>query len=336
MTFFGIIGYFILAQYLLFNYGGLFPEQIRVEKEIDLSYFLRPNYYQTIVTADSFGRLFITQRWVKEDFIILEPDGTLSGSGPREKEGRIYSFDITSKGDPVILFQRDAYQTFMGRSAWTLCFYDGQTLNKKAEWDDAFLKSRFRSIAQVKVLRPEDLLLVRGIRNGSIDQLKSLHIVDFEGNILRSFSDYEKKLNPLKNEREFSDIFSPEMLLIDEVNRRIFQKFYFSQKVKVFDYEGHLLDEFPWPTSEFTNFAVAGNFLIWEYFPLSISGEGKSSHQRGPYKLVFWNGHRFMPSEQEIPYNPAIDGVLIGSNSQGQLYFLSGSSRQILKIAKIE
>lgn len=336
MTFFRIIAYFILAQQILFNYGGLFPEQIRVEKEIDLSYFLQPNYYQTIVVADSFGRLFITQRWVKEDFIILEPDGTLSGGGPGEKEGRIYSFDITSKGDPVILFQRDASQVVMGQSSWALCFYDGQTLTKKAEWDDAFLKSRFRGIAQVKILRPEDLLLVRGIRNASIDQLKSLHIVDFEGNILHSFSEYEKKLDPLKNESEFSDIFSPEMLLVDEVNRRIFQKFYFSQKVKVFDYEGHFLDEFPWPTSEFTNFAVVGNFLIWEYFPISISREGKSSHQRGPYKLAFWNGHRFIPSAQEISYNPEIDGVLICSNSQGQLYFLSGSNRQILKIAKIK
>lgn len=334
MSVFKILGYFILAQQILFNHGGLFPDQIRVEKEIDLSYFLRPNYDDTIVEADRFGRLFVTQRLIKEDFIILEPDGTLSGGGPREKEGRIYSFDITSQGDPVILFKREAYQVAMGKSSWVLCFYDGQSLIKKTEWDDNFLKQRFRSIAEVKVLRPYDLLLVRGERRGLPDNLKSLHVVDFEGHILRSFSDYEKKLDPLKDETEFSDVFSPGMLVVDEVNRRIFQKFYFSQKVKVFDYEGHELDKFPWPTSEFTAFAVVGNFLIWEYFP--FSPESKSGHQRGPYKLAFWNGNRFIPSTKEIPYNPEIDGVLIGSNGQGLLFFLGGSIRQILKIARVE
>ncbi len=207
MTFFRLIAYFILAQQILFNYGGLVPEKIRVEKEIDLSYFLRPNHYPTIVVADKSGRLFVTQPKIKEDFIILEPDGTLRGGGPREKEGRIYSFDITSQGDPVVLFQREAYQVAMVKSSWVLYFYDGQSLLKKAEWDDNFLKQRFRGIAQVKVLRPYDLLMVRGERNGLTDNLKSLHVVDFEGNILRSFSDYEKKLDPLKDEAEFSDVF---------------------------------------------------------------------------------------------------------------------------------
>ncbi len=104
--------------------------------------------------------------------------------------------------------------------------------------------------------------------------------------------------------------------------------------MKVFDYEGHFLDEFPWPTSEFTEFSVAGDFLIWEYYP--FSPESRSGHQRGPYKLALWGGNRFIPSAKEIPYNPEIDGVLIGFNSQGQLYFLSGKNRQILKIARLE
>lgn len=335
MIFSSIISFFLIAHQLLSTYPGPFPERISVVKEIDLSFFLRPNYYSTIIVTDKFGRIFVTQRGVKEDFIILEPDGTLSGGGPLERKGSVYSFDITADGDPVILFQAPPSQVAVGHTSWSLCFYDGQTLAKKAEWDDQFLKQRFRGLAEVKVLRPNNQLLVRGIKTGPADSLNSLHIVDFEGNILKSFSEYEKRLDPLKNQREFSDVFAPQMLLVDENNRRIFQKFPFSQKVKVYDYAGQLLAEFPWDTAVYTSFAAVGDFLIWEYFPFASFPDGSQAHQRGPYKLFYWRGNRYLPGK-EIPYSPEIDGVLIGFDATGKLYFLAGKSRQILKIAAIE
>lgn len=223
----------------------------------------------------------MTQRPVKEDFIISEPDITLSRGGPEKREDIIYSFDITARGDPVILFQSTSSRVSAGQSVRSLYFYDDQTLTEKAEWDDSFLKQRFRGIAQVKVLRSDNLLLVGGIRNDRSGSLKGLHVVDFGVNVLISFNEDERKLDPIRNKEDFSDIFAPDMLVVDEINRRIFQKFPFSRRIKVFNYEGRLLDEFPWPTSEFTNFVVSGDFLIREYFPLHISGNGKQSHVRG-------------------------------------------------------
>jgi hypothetical protein len=329
---------FVLFLIICFSSPFLFSQsKVLVTKEIDLSFFLKPNQYYTIVAADDFGNLLISQRDVLEEFLRVDKGGNPTGQGPEKREGAIMNLDVTASGDPVVLFKRTPDQVFSGKAAWACIVYNRLSLTKKKEFDFAVVKERFRTVSDLRVLRPRDEILIRGIRPDRDDH-HSLYVMDMTGKVLRSFSPYQGELDPLQDQMKFSDVFAlgPCMLAIDSVNHRIFQKFPFSKIVKIFSFDGLPLSEIPWETSELSQFAVFNGDILWESFPVAQDGDGKMAQRQGPYIILRKQGNAYLSRGEHVECNPGLNGILLSYDQAGNLYFLCGEERRVLKICRLD
>ncbi len=297
-------------------------------KEVDLSFFLWPRYVPAIIAIDSQNNIYITQRQ-RTEFIKINAKGAYEATGPFTREGRIKSLDVTEAGDVVVFFTRTPGLIAAGKGAWGIVFFNGRELQKKWEIDFDKLSSIFFAITEVRVLRPENLLLIRGIRKGSS---MSLHVIDFKGNLINSFSPCE---GDFKNQDVITDCFSFGFLTIDYRDKIIYQIFPLTGIIRAFDYKGQMLATGVFPKEEITNIVADNGKLILENFPVVKRLGSRLLHKRGPFLLMDLFGKELRILAEKVEWNPEIDGILITSDGKGNFFFLAGPARTILRVCRI-
>lgn len=296
---------------LIFSVSFSHPQSLKLEKEIDLSFFLNP--YQPFLAyaaVDSQGNIFIAQRG-KDSFIKLDPAGQVILRAPQKIEGEITKFDIDNEGNAVCVFRgRTTGNYFYLPLVW----FDGITGKKIREIN---LGEIFGLVTQIKILRPKDLILINGLARNEKPIKHSLHLIDFNGNLLRSFS-------PLKHQGDGPEIIDKNSdyfavaPYFDPDNLLIFQAFPELGQVKYFDLNGNQIGEADW-SSKNTFLIYSGNLWIKDK-------EG--------FRIFEKKGNTFVPTEAMVKAdnNSPINGYPIAIDSSGKIYFLGGKESQMLRI----
>ncbi len=299
---------FVLSEYS-------FSQVLNLEREIDLSFFLRPREpHRIMVGADSHGNVFITQGR-KEEFLKINPQGKIIFRAPLRVEGEIHHFDVDASGNPVCSFSARMVKNIC---IFPLVWFDGKNGNRIKEIN---LCDLFELITFLKILRPENIILINGIIRDENFRKYSLHTIDFNGRHLKSFSPV-KDPSDIRGEknREYFQLYT---FLIDWRNKRIFQGLPLpnEMRVRVFDYSGNQIDEMSFEHGRFYR-SIPDENGIWIY--------------NGGMEYEFYNilNGRYTPTGRRMPvrrgeYFLAIDG-------SGNLYFAGGESFQILKVYNIK
>lgn len=293
----GLSLFVILLTSLVFSMNSDF----RTVKEIDLSFFLRPHQPHGIfLTVDSQSNIFITQRG-KEKFIKMDPKGELVYEAPSKIEGEIFNFDIDNDDNPVCAFTP---RRKGGGFYFPIIWFDGTTGEKKREIN---LGETFDFVVHINILRPYDLILVNGTVGDPRYQDRTLHIMDFSGKILKSFS----KIENLKTAdiKKYSFAVRPE---IDHINQRILLAFLPLERIAIYDYSGKLLDEMKWNKRRFLIYL--GDLWLGDNKDYAI------------YKNV---GHKYVQTKEKIS---AFEGYFLASDLLGKLYYVAGKEFQYVKI----
>lgn len=293
----------------------IYSQNLKIEREIDLSFFLKPHQPHLVFAAvDSQGNIFITQRG-KDSFIKLDPTGEVILRAPQKIEGEITEFDIDNNGNPACVFTgRQAGSYFDLPLVW----FDGITGKKIREIN---LGEIFNFVAHMIILRPKDIILVNGIAKDEGLRKHSLHLVDFNGNRLKSFS-------PLKKQRDIPEIIdenrdyfaSPPQ--IDPNNMTIFQAFPSTGLIEYFDSSGNRIGETEWIGRD-TFLIHSGNLWIKD-------AEG--------FRVLEKKGNSFIPTEVRIKNDKKarVPWFPIASDSSGNIYFLGEKEFQTLKIYALQ
>lgn len=295
--------------------GFLGSQALRIDREIDLSRYLRPHQpHRAVAAVDSLGNIFIAQRG-NDSFIKMDPAGQIVLRAPQKNEGEIVEFDIDRVGNPVCLFRgRVEGASFVAPLIW----FDGVTGDKIREVN---LGQDFSFVAQMRILRPRDIILVNGIAKGEMPPGYSLHLVDFNGNRLGAFSPFEKRQGDILTIIDANRDSFGSPILIDPDNMTIFQAFPSTGLIRYFNYAGHALGETEWMDRN--------TFLIH-------SGSLWFRDEEG-YRVVEKKENRFVPTEKRIKDDTGtrVPWYPVSSDSQGNLYFLGNREFQTLKIYSV-
>ncbi|MDD8031835.1 MAG: hypothetical protein PHQ25_07535 [Acidobacteriota bacterium] len=307
---------FLITLWLtLFLFSLNYSQNLKLEREIDLSFFLKPHQPHLVFAAiDSSGNIFITQRG-KGTFLKLDPAGEVILTAPQTIEGEITKFDIDNLGNPVCVF---AGRYTENRASLPLVWFDGITGKKIREIN---LGEKFNLVAHLKILRPKDIILVNGIAKDEGLPRHSLHLVDFNGNRLKSFS-------PLKEQAAFPEIVNrnPDYFAvdpkIDSNSLIIFQAFPSKGLIDYFDYAGNRLGDTEWAGSDLF-LAYSGNLWI---------------RDKDGFKVLEKKGDRFVPIKAKIKDDQGapIKWYPLALDSSGKIYFLGDKTLQTLKIYRLQ
>lgn len=291
---------------------------LKLEREIDLSFFLRPyEPHRIMAGVDSYGDIFITQER-KEEFLKLSQSGKVIFRAPSRVEGEILDFDVDGSGNPVCMFSPRMFKE-TGTAIFSLVWFDGKNGNKIKELNLADL---FELITFVRILRPENLILVNGIGKNENMKKYSLHIIDFDGRHIKSFSPV-KDPSDIRGEQN-KEYFQRYLFFIDWKNKKIFQGLPFADEIKVivFDYSGNQVGEMslnhfsPWRILPHKN-------GIWIY------------NGKGEYEFFQSSTGKFLSTGIKMLRIPALS--FITSDQYGNLYFADGDKKsQILSIYTIK
>ncbi len=170
-----------LILFLIFT--PLFCQSLRKEFEVDLSSYLLPHRpYLVWIATDSYGNIFVAQK-ERDIFLKLSPDGKILWKKSVKKEGMwIGFFDVDGAGNPVCVIKSRE------RLSLPMIWFDGRTGEKLREID-LWKKKVIKGVVQMKILRPENLILFFGIRWEDEYKKYALHLADFDGNIINSFGE---------------------------------------------------------------------------------------------------------------------------------------------------
>lgn len=306
---------FILMIFLLLS-GSIYSKNLKLEKEIDLSFFLKPHQpHLAYVAIDSQGFIFITQRG-KDLFLKLDQTGEVLLKAPQKIEGEITRLDLDHEGNVVCLLSG----RMTGNSLFLpLVWFDGISGQKIREIN---LGEKFNFVAHLKILKPNDLILVNGIVKDERPPRNSLHLVDFNLNLIKSFSPLKEQngdTTSLINMNPDHFASSPKY---DSDNSLIFQAFPSAGLIKCFDLNGNQVAETEW---------VGRNLFIVQAGELWIKDdEGFSVFKK--------KGNRFEPEHislkddqsKPIPWYP------VAQDANGRFYFLGDKTFQTLKIYLLE
>jgi hypothetical protein len=287
----------------------VFPQSLKIEKTIDLSYFLKPHQPHLVFAATDFqGNIFITQRG-KDSFIKLDATGKMILTGPQRIEGEITTFDIDKDGNPMCLFpgMEDGSLFFL-----PLVWFDGTSGKKTKEIN---LGETFYFVAHLIVLGQNNVILVNGITRSDDLRDYSLHLVDFNGTRIRSFSPLRKRGDTTETIKDNQDYFAYRPRF-DLTNMTIFQGLPSIGQIQYFDYSGNRVGETEWTNRE-TFLTHSGNLWIKR-------DEG--------FQELKKEGPRFIPTEVIITDDKKapIPWYYLTSDLWGKLYFLGGQEFQTL------
>lgn len=307
---------FLLIFLILFlPFCFIYSQNLKIEREIDLSFFLKPYQPHLVFAAvDSQGNIFITQRG-KDSFIKVDPTGEVILRAPQKIEGEITKFDIDNAGNPACIFSgRQEGNYFYLPLVW----FDGITGKKIREIN---LGEKFNFVAHIKILRPKDIILVNGIAKNEELRKHSLHLVDFNGNCLKSFSPCKEQGNVEDVINKNQDYFaSPPQ--IDSNNMIIFQAFPSISLIEIFDYSGNHIGETEWIGKK--------KFLIYSENLWFQDAEGFIVLEKKGNNYIATKVKIRDEKKAPIPWYP------IATDSSGNIYFLGDKQLQTLKIYAIQ
>lgn len=289
----------------------IYSQSLKIEREIDLSFFLKPHQPHLVFAAvDLQGNIFITQRG-KDSFIKVDPTGEVILRAPQKIEGEIIKFDIDNNGNPVcVFFGRKEGSYFIFPLVW----FDGITGRKIREIN---LGEKFNFVAHIKILRPKDIVLVNGVAKDEELRKHSLHLVDFNGNCLQSFSPFKKQGNLDDVLKENQDYFaSPPQ--IDSNSMTILQAFPSISLIEIFDYSGNHIGQTEWIRRK--------KFLIHSENLWFQDAEG--------FRVFEKKGNNYIPTKviiKDVKKAP-VHWYPIATDSSGNIYFLGEKEFQALKI----
>ncbi len=287
-------------------------QSLILEREIDLGFFLKPHQAHLVFAAlDSGGNVFITQRG-NDSFLKLDQAGKVVLRAPRRNAGEIIKFDIDSYGNAVCGFTGRQEGS---RFSLPLVWYDGSAGEKLKEIN---LGERFSFIAHLMILRPRDLILVNGISSEDAFQNDSLHLLDFNGNRVNSFSPFGNQGSTVEAVLERNGDYFASSPQFDSTNGIVFQALPEMKLIQHFDLAGNRLGETDWAERDLF-FLHAGQ--IWFQ-----GAEG--------FRVIEKKGNRYVPTGANIkdadgtrvPWHP------VAVDSLGNVFFLGGKDLQTLKI----
>jgi len=299
---------FLLSEYF-------FPQVLNIEREIDLSFFLRPKEpHRVMLGVDNEGNIFITQER-KEEFLKLNPQGKIIFRGPLKVEGEIHYFGVDSSGNPVCFFS----PRMEGNNCiFPLVWFDGKNGKRIKEIN---LCDLFELITFLRILQPQNIILINGIIKNENFRKYSLHTIDFNGRHLKSFSPVKDPSN-IRGEKN-REYFQHYTFLIDSRNKRILQGLPFSEKmiVRVFDYWGNKIDEISLQHGGFYR-SIPDENGIWIY-------NGKME-----YEFFSFLKGKYSPTGKKMLKERG--DYFLESDRLGNLYFAGGESSQILRVYRIK
>jgi len=287
-------------------------QNLILEREIDLGFFLKPHQAHLVFAAsDSAGNVFITQRG-NDSFLKLDRAGKVVLRAPRRNEGEIIKFDIDGYGNSVCVFSGRLEE---GKFRLPLAWYNGSTGEKLKEIN---LGERFSFIAHLRILRPRDLILVNGIASEEGFRNDSLHLLDFDGNHVNSFSPFGNQGLTVEAILERNGDYFASSPQFDSTNGIVFQALPEMKLIRYFDLAGNRLGETDW--------AERDHFLLHSGNIWFQGAEG--------FRVVEKKGNQYVPTNVNIkdadgarvPWHP------VAVDSYGNIYFLGGKDLQSLII----
>lgn len=295
----------MISIFLLFPM--LFSMNLRMEKEIDLSFFLKPHKpHEIFLTVDTQDNILLTQLR-KDTFIKIDQKGRILYQAPLKLEGEILNFDIDIYDNPVCLFSP---RKKGGYFFLPLMWFDAKTGKRIKEIN---LGETFDFVANINMLNPYDLILINGTIKDKKNKNKLLHIVDFNAKILKSFSSIENLDTSEKMITKNLEYFAVRPK-IDRINQRILQTLPSTDLIKIFNYSGEHIDDIKWNKKIF--FIRTGDLWLKE----------NNSY------VIFKNiGKKYAKTEIKIP---AVKWHFLAEDISGKLYFIGGEEFQSLKIYK--
>ncbi len=299
--------------FLLSEYS--FPQVLKLEREIDLSFFLRPKEpHRIMVGVDNDGNIFVTQER-KEEFLKLNPQGKIIFRGPLKVEGEIHYFSVDGSGNPVCFFSP---RISKNSCIFPLVWFDGKNGKRIKEIN---LCDLFELITFLKILQPENIILINGIIKNENFRKYSLHTIDFDGHHLKSFSPV-KDPSDIRGEKN-REYFQHYTFLIDSRNKKIFQGLPFPERmmVRIFDYSGNQVDEINLEHGSLYR-SIPDKNGIWIH-------NGKME-----YEFFSSLKGRYVPTGKKMTKGRG--EYFLESDRLRNLYFAGGESFQVLKIYTIK
>jgi len=235
---------------------------------------------------------------------------------PKKIEGEIIRLDIDSANNPVCLFSG---RMSGGSLSLPLVWFEGNSGEKIKTLN---LGEIFSFVAHLRILRPRDLILVNGILNKERPAINSLHLIDFNSKVIKSFSPLRIKENDItRTIRNNQDYFSSPPKY-DPEGELIFQAFPEAGLIKCFDPDGNQVAETEW---------IGKDIFLVHSGDLLIKGQDGF--------LVFKKeGNHFEPAKTVIKDgkgNP-VRGYPVAQDGSGRFYFLGGQESQTLLIYWLE
>jgi|GEM_PF-1136106 len=307
---------FLLLLVTLLTYSSIYSKNLKLEKEIELSFFLKPHQPHLVyVAVDSLGFIFVTQRG-KDMFLKLDPAGEVVLRAPQKIEGEIIRFDIDGTGNVVCLFTG----RMAGNSLFLpLIWFEGNSGQKIREIN---LGEIFNFVAHLKILRPKDLILVNGIEKNEGLPRNSLHLTDFNLNLIKSFSPLKEQRGDMTSLLKNNPDYFAAAPKYDPDSEIIFQAFPEAGLIKCFNLNGNQVAETEW---------VGKDIILVHSGDLWIKG-------KDGFNVFKKKGNRFEPAKliikddkgNTIPWYP------VAQDTNGRVYFLGGDEFQTLMIYSIE
>lgn len=306
----------IVLSVIFFLIPFIYSQNLKLEREIDLSHFLKP--YQphfVFVSLDTQGNIFITQRG-KDSFLKLNPSGEIIQHGPQKIEGEITRFDVDSNGNPVCLLTgRMTPKYFYLPLVW----FDGISGQKIREIN---LGEMFNLVTHFQILRPNDLILVNGIAKDVKLPRNSLHLLDFNLNLIKSFSPLKEQLGDTPSLIDKNPDYFAVAPKFDPDNQIIFQAFPGAGLIRYFDLNGNQVGETEW---------VGRNVFLVHTGDLWFK-------DKDGFMVFKKKGNRFEPAGLSLKEDKgsSTPGYPVAQDTSGRIYFLGGDKSQTLKIYVLE
>lgn len=184
------------------------------------------------------------------------------------------------------------------------------------------LGEKFNIVTHLQILRPKNLMLVNGIAKDEGLPRNSLHLVDFNLNLIKSFSPLKEQLGDTTSLMDKNPDYFAVAPKFDPDNLIIFQAFPAAGIIRYFDLNGNQVGETEW---------VGRNIFLVH------SGDLWIKDKEG-FRVFKKKGDRFEPAKlwiKDDKGNP-IPGYPVAQDTNGRIYFLGGDKSQTLKIYVLE
>ncbi|NPV82454.1 MAG: hypothetical protein HPY46_02560 [Candidatus Aminicenantes bacterium] len=200
-----------------------------------------------------------------------------------------------------------------------LVWFDGISGQKIREIN---LGEMFNLVTHFQILRPNDLILVNGIAKDVKLPRNSLHLLDFNLNLIKSFSPLKEQLGDTPSLTDKNPDYFAVAPKFDPDNQIIFQAFPGAGLIRYFDLNGNQVGETEW---------VGRNVFLVHTGDLWFK-------DKDGFMVFKKKGNRFEPAGLSLKEDKgsSTPGYPVAQDTSGRIYFLGGDKSQTLKIYVLE